>query len=374
MAEAGFPPRDGGYGGDVDSERRITLSAVPLSIRILGLVITAFGGTFVVLIVSGMGGIQFGENPARIATPGDAWLPMIFVLLGLGITLIRYEQVFDGARRSNIRILGLGPWVRQTETTLGPLTHVEIGRAEERGSGSGRYTAIPVTIVGPHEGRELGEPRSFVEARNLAERVARVLALPVSLGEGAGRRLVSADDLCRPVADTEQPGPAELMPPSGTKIRLTDLPRGVLITFPMPVTGFAITALVGLPALLAAGCLWYFRLRPALAQATGASTALSALQYMPFLAVLVVGAIGVLLLYHHGAFGGSIRVSAVDGLRGWGTRMRANRIRALEIIDDSATKSGIKVVADSTEYMLCRGQSAAELRWVRALILRHLRG
>jgi len=61
-------------------------------------------------------------------------------------------------------------------------------------------------------------------------------------------------------------------------------------------------------------------------------------------------------------------VDARQGLRAAGRLIAPERIRALELMN-----RGIKVVLDSSEFIIARGQSEADLRWIRALILRHLK-
>ncbi len=178
-------------------KRFVTLSRFPIAVRCLFLAFAFVGVQGAVSMLFGLGHPIIGDNggPSRPATPVDAWMPGIFAMIGLGLSLIRYGIVIDVSRRMLVTVAGWALWVKRTEMSLASATSIDVGPVEERGSGSGRYTAIPVKAISPTESKELADPRSYAEARAIARRIA------ISLNLSIGPTLLSAG--CR---NGEDPG------------------------------------------------------------------------------------------------------------------------------------------------------------------------
>ena len=357
-------------------ERRITLSRFPWFIRLFGMPFLLFGIFGVIAMLFGIGSmtVSVNDGPSRPATPEDAWLPGIFALLGMGLVLIRYSVVIDVASKMRIKTMGWGFWVKRTATSLARITSIDLGSAEERGSGSGRYTTIPVRAVGPDGTEELAEPRTYFAARKLAQQIAAALDLPV------GPRLTGTDAPSRaevvdlPFAAIAHLDPADLLPPQGTKVMIVESMSGIEIRYPGVRAGLVLVIIGGIVPLLFGGGFWWFIWRPGLTEPASKST----FMWFFMMAPVFMGLIPVLGMmiksYRSGLFGGRILVDSQSGLRCSGRSIGASAIRAIEMMPGTRMGGGLKVVLDASEFTLCPGQCAADLRWIRALILRHLDG
>lgn len=346
-------------------ESRISLSRFPWFVRLFGLMFLLVGmyGVFAMLFGIGNITITVNDGPARPATPADAWLPGIFVLVGLGIALIRYGVVIDASRRMRIKTIGWALWVKRTETSLVGMTSIELGSAEERGSGSGRYTAIPVRAVGPDGVEELAEPRTFVAARALARRIAEALGIPLGPAQ--------ADGLSASIAQADAD---DLRPPAATRVLLIDAMRGIEIRYPRVKASLVMVIMGGVLPLLLFGGFWWFAWRPGLLEPASKSTFMWFFMMAPILMGLIPALTMLIKGYRSGVFGGRILVDAETGLRCAGRTIAAKDLRAIEVMPGNRWQGGLRVVLETSEFTLCPGQEAADLRWIRALILRHLNG
>ena len=151
----------------------------------LGLLFASFGAYGVTGMLFGLNHIMVSDNggPSRLATPTDALLPGVFLMIGLIVSLIRYRSVLDVERRVHIMTTGWGLWVTQTEFSLGNTTSIDIGKYEARGVHSGRfYMVFPIMAIGPHGSHELAELRTYAQANELAQRIAAALGVPIGIG------------------------------------------------------------------------------------------------------------------------------------------------------------------------------------------------
>lgn len=357
------------------AERRISLSRFPWFVRGFGLLFASFGTYGVIAMLFGIGHmtISINDGPPRPATPADAWLPGIFVLVGLGVALVRYSVVLDAQRRMHIKTAGWGPWLKRTEKSLATATSIDIGTAVERGSGSGRYTAIPVQAVRSSGVDELAEPRTSAAARKLAQQIAKALDLPVGPGLTGSPILRPAEDVDLPVSEVVQPDLADLRPPPDTGVTTSELQRGIEIRFPMVRIGFAALALGIVVPTLFIGTFWWFWWRPGLVEPASKSTLMWLFMMAPVLIGLCYGLVMVGSTYRAGLFGSRIQVDSEGGLRAAGRTTTAESIRSLEVMPGTRLGGGLKVVLDTSEFVIARGQSTADLHFIRALILQHLR-
>jgi hypothetical protein len=246
-----------------------------------------------------------------------------------------------------------------------------IAEPEERGTGSGRYTAIPVVAVSPGVRTELAEPRSEVAARKLAQRIAEALRVPVgSYAEPSAAAL--ADTLDRPLAEVARVGAEAVLPPADTSVTISEQVRGIAIVVPRPPKALSLLLFGGLAQFLSVAAFWYFFWRPGLVEPASKQP----LVFLFMMAPLAMGIIPVIVMliggYRTGAFGGVITVDSEDGLRAWGRRVRPDELRSLTLSTGLSISIGLKVVTDRREFVIARGQRPEDLRWIRALILKQL--
>lgn len=338
----------------------ITLAGVPWYLRAFGLVFAGTGAVFMAMMLFGIGAVTVtvGDGPGRPATPADAWMPGIFLAIGLGLALVRYRVALAADRRATVTAKGWGFWVRRTETPLPAADRITVGPPEGRGSGSGRYTAIPVRAVGPQGAAILSEPSSPGAAHRLAQRIGSALGLPIDAG--SGRTVL-------PTAD-------ELQAPAGTRVAAIELVRGLEIRIPMAGAPVLLMAAGGVLALLATSWFWWSQWRPILDQQAARSAVFQLIRVAPLFLGLLPLACGMLAAYRNGGLGGTIRVDPQDGLRAFGRHVGPERLLALEIRDRARWSGGLTVVTDRAEFLIARGQRPEDLRWIRALILHRLRG
>ncbi len=357
------------------STRNVVLSRFPRFVRAIGLAFAAMGGYGAVCMLFGIGNmtVSINDGPSRPATPADVWLPGIFIAVGVGLALIRYTVVVDAARRACIKTAGWGQWVKRTETSLASATAIDIGTAVERGgNGSGRYTAIPVHALGPDGTTELAEPRTHVAARALALRIANALALPVGSGLGGTQRTHGDDKVAAlPVAETTILDPADLIPPTDTRVTISERLDGLVIHHSMVAFGGIGMLGIVVPMLMLGG-FWWLAWRPALSEPAATSTFVWWFMMAPVVAGLLFSLAGVLAAHRRGLFGGYITVDALGGLRTPWRTIASERIRALEVLPGPRLGRALHVVLDDREFVLVAGRSQADLRWIRALILQRL--
>jgi hypothetical protein len=355
----------------MDPERHITLKRLPRFVTWFGVVFALLGTWVVIAMVFGIGEVtaSIEGGPSRPATPADAWLPGLFILFGLGVVLIRHSVVLDVEHRTVLQTAGWGPWVKRKEIPLSGVTLIDIGAAEERGVGSGRYTAVPVRAKGPARDTELAEPRTPAEARKLAQRIARVLGLPVGPGLTGSPEPQPADVVDLPAAQVARLAPVDLQRPSDTRVTATELMHGLEIRYPMVRDTRLRMATLLLPVVFLGIFCWAVW-RPGLIDAT--SGLMWVAITIPLFTTGLVGVPTMIAWYRAGAFGGRITVDAHTGLYVEGRSVVPDRVRVLEIVSGSPAQRGLRIVLDSSDFIVARGQSPADLRWIRALILQRL--
>jgi hypothetical protein len=341
-------------------------------VRLFGLVFFAAGAWVMACILFGIGIVTVGDDPGRLANVGDIWLPGILAAIGLAIACVRYSEVIDGARRSKVCIIGWGFWYKTTETPV-DLTAIEVGAIEERGQGSDRHLAIPVRAIGTGGAVELATRSSYRAARELAKRLAEVFDVPM------GPRLPGWND------DPPRRGsgvppqrslailhvdPADLTPPSWTAVTMESRGSGIAIHLPppLPLNQVAIWAPFILLTIFSLMCLVPLNDVPG----PYSRTAWIMLLAPPLLGICLTVAMAVRARFHV-PVGPTIEVERGVGIRIGNQVIAADAIRGLEVLPGIGKDSGLLVVEDSREYLIARGLIHANLRYVRALILEHLR-
>jgi hypothetical protein len=355
----------------MDRERRIILDRLPRFVTWFGVVFALFGTWFVIAMVFGIGEVtvSIGDASPRPATPADAWLPGLFVLFGLGVALIRYSVIVDAERRVQLQTAGWGPWVMRKEIPLDGVTVIDLGAAEERSAGSDRYTAIPVRAKGPTRDLELAEPHTLTEARQLAQRIASALGLPLGPGLTGSPEPQPAEVVDLPVAQVARLDAVDLQRPPDSRVTVTELMHGLEIRYPMVRDTWLRMATLLLPVLFLGIFCWAVW-RPGLIDAT--SGLMWVAITIPLFTTGLVGVPTMIAWYRAGAFGGRITVDAHTGLYVEGRSVVPDRVRVLEIVSGSPARRGLRIVLDSSDFIVARGQSPADLRWIRALILQRL--
>ncbi|MHC5068489.1 MAG: hypothetical protein ACYTF0_07850, partial [Planctomycetota bacterium] len=149
---------------------------------VFGGVFAAFGGWGVYALLTG-GEMTVNGRPG---TPADAWLPGIFLAIGLGIALFRYRKIIDiGERTVRTRWGWLLPCFGGLKG-FAPVQAVELSKEIRRGDKSS-YTVYPIRLlVESGEPVTIYEPRSPQRGRADAEAVAKLCAVVM--------RDITADD------------------------------------------------------------------------------------------------------------------------------------------------------------------------------------
>jgi hypothetical protein len=323
-------------------ERRIVSGSGMWIMRLFGLPFAAMGGWGVWCLLTGYARVTVNHHPG---TPADAWIPGIFGMIGLVFIGLRWRRVIDGDRRTIETSAGWMLWTRTTATDLGAWQRVEVRPSVTRGSGKNRRTAIPVVIVGERGELEIEAPATTEAAQRLADRIA------VAAG------LVEQDALHRTVATAEPllarltPADLEAPEPDRNRIRVTDLGTGC--RFRVPPSGAL--GCLALQILLFAG------IGTAIVVRSGSRMFLWVLA-----APVLAGVVGAL---RNGSFGYDIEVDARDGLRARGRRFAPEALRRLD-----QQEGGLYAGTADDGLMIASGLTNDEVLWLRARILRALRG
>jgi hypothetical protein len=353
---------------------QITISSFPRFIRLFFLTFFSVGIFSVIGMLCGIGNITVGsENgPSRPATPGDAWGPGIFVLIGLAGLLVRYRIYFDASSRSIRKTVGWAIWTNRSHHSLSEATLIDIGPAEQRGDGSGRYQVIPVKVMKPEGFVEIAEPSSFSEARHLALNIARALGLPMGHGLTGSQQEQSVEEDDNPVTTNANITLEDLRPPNGTTITVRELHPGIVIHYPMTKAALLLIRFAYSLAGIGIGCLWWFFWVPMSQPHTNDSWFLRCLYWFPIWVGITGGLMHLFIAYRQGTVGRFIRVDGTGRVRASGRTIDGSRIRALEILPGANSKCGLAIVLDHGEFTICPGLSEAEARYVRAKMLYQL--
>jgi hypothetical protein len=353
---------------------QITISNIPWVIRLLFLLFFLPSLYFVICELRGIGNVSIvPENgPSRPANPGDAWGPGIFVLIGLAGLLIRYRIYFDAPSRSIRKIVGWAIWTNRSHHSLNEATLIDIGPAEQRGDGSGRYQVIPVKVMKPESVVEIAAPSSFSEARHLAMSIARALRLPMGHGLTGSQQEKSEEDDDNPVTTNANISLEDLRPPNGTTIAVRELHPGIEIHYPMTKASLLSVRIAFFAAVICIGCLWWFFWIPMSQPHTNDSWFERCMYWFPIGVGIISGLMHLFIAYRQGSVGRFIRVDGAGRVRASGRTIDGSRIRALEILPSANSKCGLAIVLDHDEFTICPGLSEAEVRYVRAKMLYQL--
>ncbi len=157
------------------------VSIVGLPFLVVGLVVGALS----------LGVVPVGNGPPAIVALAFA-LP--FTAVGAGLVFGRRGCIIDQKRRHVVTWWGLLVPFRRTEQKLADFSAVSITR-EVRRSNNSTYTVYPVRLEGEGAKVSLGDLRADLEARTLAESVAKFTGLPLSDASSGTARIRAADEL-----------------------------------------------------------------------------------------------------------------------------------------------------------------------------------
>ena len=318
-----------------------------------------------------VGGISGLSHPA---TPADAWLPGLIAVTGFGVLLIRNSTVLDVDRRLLIRSIGWGPWIRSTEISLTTATSIVIGPVEERGSGSGRFTVCPVSAAGVSGSRELADTYTYKAARELAERIARALRIPVESGSLGGKAGNLVGTLGNPTSGTDRIDAGQGRSPVGSRARTYEVSRGFEIRYPMAGLGFAAIVMNTLVPLALGGGFWWFVWRPVLAVPATKSAVMWLFMMAPILLGALAGGVNLLMLRRSGLFGVRILIDREGLLVVSGRRIPRGELISVDVAKGRGVTSGLRIVLQTSDFLTARGQSVEELEWIREQIIQGLGG
>lgn len=354
----------------MDSHAPVVLAVYPRFARLFGACFALMGIIGVVCSLNGNGTVEFNNGSSRPVTPADSWLPGIIVLIGLGIMGVRYRQWIEPDRRMLIKIWGWGLWVRRREESIADWEQIEMGPAEERGSGSGRMTAVPVRAISAKGRSELAAPKTSVLARQLAIAIANALGIPLADHLGGIKPSASAsvgERSPEPVAP-RQAG----VPPLGTAVRVDEALRGIRITVPggQQARGLAWLSM-GVPMVFV-GLFWWFFWRPALAQMPSISAITAIFLYAPLIMAFVGSMVAALAMRRRGMFGAVIEVDRSLGVLCRGRWVSPAEIVAIEIDSSRPPRCAIKLMTTRQERWLVSGQRRNDAEWIRALIVERI--
>ncbi|HYE04633.1 MAG TPA: hypothetical protein VEL07_03850 [Planctomycetota bacterium] len=356
----------------MDSEstlRRRTIGGVGSGCFVVfGLLFSGFCSIPLYLLLTG-GDVTVNGRPGR---PGDAWLPALLVAGGLAITGFRSRRIVDLDERAIETTTGWLFWTTTKREAIGDWRSVEIRPPERRGSGKNRYTAIPVMLNGSHGAHEIDAPRHEHDARRLAEWLARGANLPLrdaSAGDVVER---APDRLDEPLVARIRAEDLQAPEPERNRLRREDLMHGVRIRVP-PSSALLLSPLMLLPLLIPL-LFWWFLWRPGLARSADGSTASTLFLYAPLLMV-VLPLVGMIVsALRGGTFGYRIDVDA-SGLRALRKDIPATELEELRVV--SSGRFGgrcLRATSDRADLRLGAGLRDDELAWLRATILRALKG
>lgn len=255
-------------------------------IAMLGCVFAALAAAFIIIQWLGPGG-----RSEKIASFFPAGL---FFLAGLGMLLGRKKAQFNGMTEKAEIWWGLWPAFKfgSKSFSLKNVERVEIHR-DRRGARKSQDTYYPVVLAGGGQATEVQAPGNYLEARRLAEALARFCGAPLhDLSEGtvvvreAGSLGDSFADLAR-----KRGAKTPDLPPEPENAIASGTDDGKTLTVNIPAVGF--TA-VHKAAAAVVGAVLVFFLLPDILKAAGALPDLSGLSLLlrhlvsPFAMVLIL--------------------------------------------------------------------------------------
>jgi hypothetical protein len=149
-------------------------------------------GLFVIALTLGLVSIEGGAPPLAFGLPFGG----IFAAVGAGVVFGRAGATIDRRRQSLVKWWGLLGLARRSEYFLPDFSEVALRKEVRKGNNSS-YTVYPVCLRS--EARQdsvtLEEPRDYGAARDLAERVAKLVDKPLADSSSGATVVRQADSL-----------------------------------------------------------------------------------------------------------------------------------------------------------------------------------
>ena len=212
---------------DEQGRRLISLSG-GRALMILGLVFASFGALFVYLILNDTG-VTVNDRPAR---PGDAWLPILMVVIGLAMAFSRYQRVFDLRRKEVFTTFSCVVTFYRRSEPLSALVKVSLSR-EVRRSNKKKRTYYPVHLVTRAKNHELSSGQNELKARREAETAARFTELDLSDTTGGQELVRSPEELDLPLLAREEDDGSWVSKPADSRIEVQSHVSGSIIRIPI---------------------------------------------------------------------------------------------------------------------------------------------
>ncbi len=349
-----------------ERNRRIVTRSGGGALLLFGLMFAGLGAVFIVLLVTG-GAVTVNDRPGRL---GDAWLPAIFVLVGLAIAFSRHRREID-LRQGEVRstFSCLVPIHRKRER-LGKLREVRLAKSAQ--GGRSRSTAYPVRLVASNKTFDLSSGSDELAARRQAEAVARLAGLDLADATGGDDVVRTPDQLDLSVLELGDGDGEEVPEPPGSRLEIEESIREVRIR--VPVAGWVrFSRWAPFLFLPVAAVFWWIAWRPIAIDGTDLPSRL--FLYLPLL--LFLGVPLVVLTARALRSDHRPRTLVVDRR---GLRVRrllgsltipADELEDLEIEEKPAC---LLARSDRAQFRCGHGLSDGELEYLRQVILRALRG
>lgn len=353
------------------SQRRLAVTSGGGCLLLFGLAFATGGGGFLYALLTGA---EVSVN-GRPGTPADAWLPGLFIVIGLVIGFVRYRVVValdEDAVRQEVRFFALPLW-RKSER-LGRVTHVSLSR-EVRRSRDSSYTVFPVRLA--REGGiavDLSTLSDEKQARRDAEGAAKLAQLPLHDASIGNLHVREPHELDASVVDTAEVKGARPNAPADSRITVTPAATGADIELPAAPVLLVLAILGGGVLFLFLGGFWFFFWRSGFKGPT--SPIEIAFEYFPLGLATVVGLGRVVSALRRGALGARVHVDR-GGLRVrrlFSSRfLSAADIEELRVVGRAQHRS-VLARSDDAEVRFAYGLTGPEQDYLRDLLLWHLRG
>ncbi len=195
-----------------------------------------FVGVWVIAGAAGVIPMETPEEPLQHALMYP--FGTVFVLIGLGLMLGRRGLVIDRRRRMAVSWFGLVVPMKITEHRLDELQRVAVRRESHSSNGS-RTIVFPVRLEGPGgKTLEIEKSQDYQRSRQLAEDVAKHLALPLSdwsSGEEVVREAAHLDESIR--EQVQRTGEQIELPSPPPAVRSAISQRAGAVSIDIPAEG-----------------------------------------------------------------------------------------------------------------------------------------
>jgi len=236
------------------TDRTSGSSKSDLTFRSGGGCMMLFGLPFLLFGIAGIGLAATGMGEPK----ENAWVGYlvgsILGAIGMGFVFGRSEISFDPIARRWCQWWGMLGIKKKKQGSLDDFTEVEITR-EVRHNKNSTYTVFPVRVKGAGDLRlTVEEPRDFVKARRLGEKLGKGIGIPLADSSGGTQTIVKPEDMDDNIKQKIREGQIELeqVPEPSVKVSKYEV-DGTTVRFSMPTGGLmdiigGVIAMVVIPA------------------------------------------------------------------------------------------------------------------------------